>query len=232
MANLYGQRTLAQIETEIGQNLFGQTALSTSTYPTLAHADQVINKWYKRVYSKYWPLWALKSSTLTLSQGTTNYTMPDTVQTILGMQIRDLAYRITHLDQQTFLQMYPMGWTNFGQAVPLYWINGTPANNNALTVDFFPTPNATYTVHYQYIARFAELSSGPDISVIPPEYDDILVHGPLAEFFTMLGDPRAAYHQGEADKIMFRLWQQTETTRDNENPDQGAYVIHPYWDYR
>lgn len=232
MANLYGQRTLSQIETEIGQNLLGATSLSTSTYPTLAHVDQVINKHYKRVYSKYWPLWALKSSTFPTVDGTTNYTMPDTVQTILGMQVQGLAYRITHLDQQTFFQMYPMGWTNFGKAVPLYWINSTPAANNALTIDLFPTPNAAYTVSYQYIARFVELSGASDISVIPPEYDDILVHAPLAEFFTMLGDPRAAYHQGEADKINFRLWQQTETMRGNENPDQGAYVIHPYWDYR
>lgn len=238
MANLAGQRTFVQIQNEIGQHLFGATSLSATTHPTLTMVKQGINKHYKLFYMQFRNLIAAKETSVNTTAGQQYIVMPDDVMEVMQMAIRANSVKLRYCPRKEFLDNNPGGWTNVGQAIPCMYIPKAPASNNALQFDLYPTPDATYAVSVNYQARPTELSADSDVPVIQPEFDPYLVHAPLAEYFAMLNDDRAKYHDMRAREILKDAWLKNEQTADymDSVKDYGGMInpmgwpgqYHPY----
>lgn len=237
MAALNGQRTFAQIVAEIDSHLFNQGSSSTTSYPTNAMIKNIVNKWYKRVVSSAKYQWATGEGTISTVIGTARITMPDVNMWPENFNIRSISQNIPVYTRQAFLASYPSGWTNVGQGIPLIAVEAPPASNNAKQYDLWPIPNAVYTINYDGFIHATPLSADGDYSIIPPEYDDILVHGPVSECFVMLADQRADYHQGEAESILKRLWKDNEDLISTLNTVRGydenstTSLVFPYRAY-
>ncbi len=238
MAALNGQQTLTQIIAQIDANLFNQGVSSATSYPNSTMILQIINKWYKRVASAGKWQWDTDEGTIATVIGTQRITMPDANMWPENFNIRNISQNIPIQTRQQFLASYPSGWTQVGQGVPLLAVEAIPAANNAKQYDLWPIPNAIYTINYDGFKHAPPFTgSGTEYSIIPPEYDDVLIHGPVSECLTMLGDARAAYHQGEADKIMARLWKDNEDMISTLNQVRGfdalstTSLVFPYHAY-
>lgn len=237
MAALNGQRTFAQIKAEIDSHVFIQSSNSTTTYPTTSMINNIVNKWYKRFVSKRKWLWLTAKGTVTASASTALLTMPDTVARVANLNIRSISANIPVYTRQSFLAEYPSGWNNTGEGIPIIAVENVPASNNAIQYELWPTPNANYTINYDGWLHVTPLSADGDYSIIPPEFEDVLVHGPVSEIFVMLKDERASYHQAEVDKIGERAFMQDEDMimsinqmRGNDTMS-GQPLVYPYHQY-
>lgn len=210
MANLAGQQTFLQMQNTCGAIWLEQTALGTQTYPTLATCKELLNRYMKILISKYEFVWVGKSTTINTVAGTKLLTMPDLVRKVGKLQIqangRDLIYKT----QYEFAQDYPMGWTGTTNSQPLFYIETDPASNNAIQFNLFPTPDAIYSISYDYLTRTAAMSADSDVPIVPPEWDSWLIWRAASEGLTMLGDPRSAVYKGMADELEGQMWLDNE----------------------
>lgn len=213
MAALSGQRTLAQLRSVIGAVLFEQTAPSASTYPTADSIDDKVNEVYRDVFAKRTWWWAYGEATINATANNKLLTMPDTVERIWGMQIQGINQPIRYVPRNRLLLGYPGGWNQVGASQPIYWTDAAPASNNALQVNLFPEPNSAYTITYQYQPRLTVLTSAL-YSIIPPEFEDVLVFGALSDLLSQLSDQRAPFYQQKFDKLMNSMWMRQEETLD------------------
>lgn len=239
MAALAGQRTFGEIQGDVAAILGDGFSFSTSSYPTLAQAKQIINRHYKRFVAKRPWKWTQKSTTFPTVAGTVQYTMADAVAQEITLRIANIGVPLTKMSREKFLQEVPGGWTNTGSGTPILYIPSAAATNNALQFDLWPTPDAVYTVSLDYRTRFTALSGDSDYSIVPPEYEDVLVYGPAAEILLMLGDDRAAAFEQASARVAQMAWLEDEQELDQLNQLRAPGVmqqgypglIHPYWSY-
>lgn len=236
MSALNGQQSLAQIMAQIDSYLFAQNQDSANSYPNTTMILAAVNKWYKRfVGSELWQ-WATCEGTITTVQGTQRLTMPNSMHRPENFNIRTLSINIPIKTRQSFLANYPAGWNNTGQGLPIMAVEAIPAANNARQYDLWPIPNAAYTINYDGFLYVTPLVNGTDYSIIPPDYDDILIHGPLSELLKMQANPidDADYHAAEAEKIRIRAWTENENMITTLNQMRGYdantsnALIYPY----
>lgn len=228
MANLAGQRTGAQIVSAVDAILFNKSSGSSTTYPTSTMILELINRYYKAFVDKYQFLWAMKSTTINTVAGTTGITMPDDVVQVYQMQIRANGRYLQFLPRKQFERDFPAGWTSVGNSQPIYYVEAAPASNNAIQFDLFPTPDAIYTINYDYRARFTPLAGSTEVSVIPPEYDMYLIYGPAVEGLLMQGDPRAKQFAELLEDADKRAWLANEKLTDYQNSFQEAPSVYGY----
>ena len=218
---LPGQKTFLELQNEIAVNVFAQAAAGTNTNPTLSTIKNIINKWYKRFFDQHKWIWAQKETTFPTVANQVRYILPDDTLKIITMQIRNLVRDIREIDRDRFIKDYPGGWTTITAAVPLVYMYAPPVasgtSKNALQVDMWPYPDQIYTITMDYMARFTPMSLDTDVPVIPPEYDPVLVHGPLSEIMQMLGDARWEYHRNEYESYRKRAWQDNEAQMNSMN---------------
>lgn len=234
-----GQQTLNQIQAEIDTWMFKSQPSSTTTYPTAAQEIHVINKWYKRFCSMYLWNWNTAEGTFQTVIGQVRYAMPDNATRPMNLTIRNIAKSIPVYTRQKFLAMYPSGWNNTGQGIPMIAVEAIPSSDNSRQYDFWPAPNAVYTVNWDGFSYVTPLDGITyEYSVIPPDYDDILVHGPLSEMLLMVERPdEAEYHQSQVDKITQRAWIENENMISlinqarGQDADAGQALIFPYHPY-
>lgn len=246
MAALNGQRTLDQILAEQSGWLFNNqstigthSALSTACFPTTQMMIDMTNKWYKRFASSHPWEWKTQEGTIATVQGTQRITMPDNAAKPEVFTIRNLSKLIPVYTRQQFLSMYPSGWTNVGQGIPMIAVEAIFSANNSRQYDLWPIPGAVYTINYESFAYVNPLDGTTYIyGIMPPDYDDILVHGPLSEAFMILNQPeRAEYHQTEAEKIRQRAFMDNEMMISTMNQvrgydaDSSQALIFPYHPY-
>jgi len=232
MAALAGQQTFLQMQNSCGAIWLEQTALSTTTYPTLATCKELLNRYMKILIGKYPFVWVGAETTIATVASTTRLTMPDLVRKVATFQIRANGRNMTYLTRIEFERMFPMGWTNVGQSQPIYYVEAPPASNNAIQFDLFPTPDAIYTINYDYLTRAVAMSADGDYPVVPPEWDSWLVWRSVAEGLTMLGDPRATTYKAMADELESQMWLDNETylnhqTSQMEAPSNSNYGLYP-----
>ncbi len=210
MADLAGQRTFLEMQTELASIWLVQSGLSTTSYPTLVTAKLLLNKYLKIFCSKYEWLWVTKSTTINTASGTTLLTMPDLVRKVGKFQIRANGRDLVYMTMMEFERMFPLGWTNVTNTQPIYYIEAQPAANGAIQFNLFPTPDATYTISYDYLARFTPMSADADVPVIPPEWDNFILWRAAMEGLIMLGDVRASSFKGMADELEAQAWLDNE----------------------
>lgn len=214
MAALNGQRTFLQLQNAVGAVLLEQTALSTSTYPTLASVQSKINEVYRDVVSKHPWLITLSQTTFNTVTNTQLVTLSDNIERILGMQIQGLNLPIRYLPLNKLDLAFPGGWNQITPGQPLYWTDAPQASNNAMQIYLFPAPNAAMTVTIQYHLRLTPLSADGDYSIIPPEFENILIYGALADFLAQLSDARREYYQARYAELQSKLWMRDQTNLD------------------
>jgi len=236
MAALAGQRTFLELQNAVGVILFNQTALATTTNPTLAQVKEKINEYYRNIFQKQPWKWAYSSSTFVTVAGTKLVTMADNVQKIWALEIQGNNGYIQYVPNNKFYRANPGGWTTMGNGQPYIYTDAPPASNNAMQIDLFPAPDAVYTVYFQFQKRLTSLSADGDYSIIPPEYENALVYGAAKDLLALLADNRASYYETEYKKIMSDMWMNEERNLDYQDTDmeqnaggnQWPGVIRPY----
>ncbi len=234
---LNGQQTLANIQAQQAAYLLNQGTLSTTTFPTEAMMLALTNKWYKRFVSAHLWQWNTVEGTFNTVIGQQRYAMPDNTTKPQNFTIRNIAKSIPVYTRQKFLAMYPSGWNNTGNGIPMIAVEAIPSADNSRQYDLWPIPNAVYTVNYDAFGYVNPLVNPGDYSIIPPDYDDILIHGPVSDAFTMQDDERSAYHQTEAEAILQRAWLENENMISminqarGQDADGGQALIFPYHPY-
>lgn len=224
MANLAGQKTFDQIVSEVGEYIFTNTTPSTTTFPTLSRIQTMVNDKQREICSKK-PWWFLfKQDTFNTVGNTSNYAMSDSAEKVLNMEIPAKFLKLAFMPRSQFVVAYPAENSTTTPALPLAYIPAAPASNNALTYDLFPTPDQVYTVKYWFKKR-VDVLSGSQVPVIPPEWQDVLVHSVVAEAFAMLGpqDPRAAYHLDIYQKRYREMWLEDEQNLDWQDAFKDLY---------
>jgi len=214
MPALNGQRTFLQLQNAIGAVLLEQTALSTSTYPTLASVKEKINEVYRDVVVKHPWLLDYAETTFATVANTARVTLADTIERIGGMQLQGTNQPIRYIPRNKLLLAYPGGWNQITPGQPIYWTDAPQASNNALQIDLFPAPNAIMTVTIQYQLRLTPLSSDTDYSIMPPEFENILIYGALADFLQQLSDKRSEYYQARYAELQNKLWMRDQSNMD------------------
>lgn len=236
MAALDGQRTFLQLQQAVSQIIFGQTFASTATNPTLSQVKEKLNEYYRNIFRKQPWKWAYGQSTFTTSQGTKLVTFPDNVQKVWALEIQGNNWYLQYVPNNKFFRGYPGAWQTMGQNQPYIYTDAPPASNNALQIDLFPTPDATYTVYYQFQKRLTSLSADGDYSIIPPEYENALIYGAAKDLLANLADTRAGYYSDQYKEIMSEMWMNEERNLDymdaamspEVNGTQWPGVIRPY----
>jgi len=214
MAALSGQRTFLQLQNAVGAVLLEQTALSTSTYPTLDSVKAKINEVYRDIVSKHPWLLDYAETTFNTVANTARVTLADGIERVNGMQIQGINLPIRYIPRNKLLLAYPGGWNQITPGQPIYWTDAPQASNNALQIDLFPAPGSIFTVTVQYQLRLTPLSADGDYSIIPPEFEDILIYGTLADFLAQLSDARRDYYQARYAELQSKLWMRDQTNLD------------------
>lgn len=126
MAALNGQRTLTQLEGDIAALLGDSFAFSTTSYPTQAMADQIINRWYKRLWNSRPWRFTDKTASLNTVLGVKNVVLPDDCREVLTIRIANNAMPVRYINREQLEQMTPGAWVTDGSAMPTVWTDGPP----------------------------------------------------------------------------------------------------------
>ncbi len=224
MAVLPGQKTFAEIVSEVGEYLFTNTSPSTTTFPTLSRLQTMVNDKQREICSKK-PWWFLfKQDTFNTVGNTSDYALSDSAEKVLNMEIPAKFLKLQFMPRAQFTTAYPAESSTTTPALPLSYIPAAPASNNALQFTLFPTPDQVYTVKYWFKKRVAVLT-GSDTPVIPPEWQDVLIHGVVAEAFAMMGpnDPRTAFHDTMFKQRYREMWKEDEDNLDWQDAFKDLY---------
>ncbi len=252
MANIPGQKTIDEMQSECAMDLFQNVGASANSFPTNTYLTQIINDNYRRLAGANDWKWLYQETTLLTVAGQKTY-CPDTingasflsVRNILGMKIESLPRHIRYYSRQRFVNEFPKGWSGISNQSPTIWLpSGEPAASNAMQFDLWPIPDQVYTITYFYQGRVADLalSQNPaSFFLCPPDFQDIIKFLTLAQCWAMKNDQfRSQWNKAQADAIYARAWvddaadrQGIETLRDlwAENLTTGAGVpglIYPY----
>lgn len=241
MPPLAGQKTWNQIQTLVGQYLFGAAQSSDWTNPDIGTLQTMINDKYRELCSRknWWFLF--DSDTFGTVPGTHLYAMADKAQQVILMSIPANELKLTYMNRADFFTQYPAENDQVGRAIPFCYIPAEAASNNALQFDLFPTPDKNYRVLYWYKKRINDMdySVNGTYPVIPPEWQDVLVHLVCAEAFAMINptDPRCAYHMAYYERRFREMWLFDEQVPDGMNAIKDANsagtsqwpgLVHPY----
>lgn len=82
----------------------------------------------------------------------------------------------------------------------------------SIQVVLYPIPDAVYTVYYSYYMRVNDLSASSDISLIPVQFHELLVHYACKAYYSREGDPRAVSHQDEFESMLKNMVSQLAVT--------------------
>lgn len=236
MAALSGQKTFLELQNAVGLILFNQTAPSTQTNPTLAQIKDKINEYYRNIFQRQPWKWAYGQATFNTVAGTHLVTLPDNVFKVWALEIQGNNWYLQYVPNNKFFRAYPGAWQTMGNNQPYVYTDAPAASNNAKQIDLFPTPDAVYTVYYQFQKRLTSLSADADYSIMPPEYENAMIYGAAKDLLALLADNRAAYYQTEYEKIMSAMWMDEERNLDymdtamspEVNGTQWPGVIRPY----
>lgn len=218
MAALTGQLAGDALIAKIGAILLEQTALSTTTYPTLATVTEALNAVQRRLLTQHPWLLVLDETTATCTANNKSVTLADGIERVVGIQIQGSQQSLRYVPRNRLMLEYPGGWTSIGAGTPDTWTDAGLATNNALKIDLFPTPSEAFTLTIQYQKRPAAITnSGTSYSTIPPEYEEALVFGTAADMLEMLSDNRAQIYKMKYMEVLAKMWM-----RDEQNLD-GVY---------
>lgn len=205
MANLAGAKTFLEIQQEVSENVLGKAALAdTYSNPTLTQVKRIINDAYREICSKHDWYFLYKEANFSLVKDQiTAHTLPDDVLELYGITIPSLEVRLGETSLDLFNRMLPGRYSDQESGQPYSYVKGPVASNGALQVYIWPSPTDNYTANITYKARVTNLSGDTDVTLIPPEFQDVLINYATAKACIKKGSDNS----NEEAKMYFDLYQ-------------------------
>lgn len=140
-----------------------------------------INKAQKDIINSEleWPF-TYSSSTITTASGTGEYALESDLKTIDP----DTVY----INLAVTKPLVPLEYLSYDEYIRDYlYLNSDPNDNHLAEptafyitqnskIGFYPEPDDTYTVSYQYWATHSDMATSTDVPVIPERFHDIIVN--------------------------------------------------------
>ena len=223
MANQAGMKTLAQIRSEIANEVVGETDFTTTTRPTLALANILINNAYRDVCaSAPWSWLLLEKTFATVAGQTTAYEVDPSAKSVLFMEIRANQTKLNFMPYEQWVIQFPGGYTNFGNTLPTLY---TPAprsvtNLSALAFYLFGPADAVYTVTYgMEVGAPTELTDSL-YPIIPVPYQELLKYKSLVKIYEFLGEgsrQRLMDRSGAYDNAWAKAWLDDQRVKESSS---------------
>lgn len=155
---------------------------------TTASNDALINSYinwgYHEIASRRdWDWLKEVGASITTTSGIEEYTLASDTHRIMG-NLRDTTNEryIQEFSYRQFVKLYPnVGSTDTGS--PLYWYPTELDSNGNQLIKFYPVPNATLTIKYDYVKRITDLSVDADTPIVPTRYHRLLIDYGLARWY-------------------------------------------------
>jgi len=239
MANLAGQKDFEAIYQEVADEVFDNVTAGTGTDPSLVRVKSYVNDAYRELVSEF-PAWfKFKEFTpSTPSDPTFTLALSDEIVRIESIQIPSIQLLLREMTREMFNAYHPGGQSITGPGNPVAWIAAPRASNNALQVDFYPTPDQAYVLSVWAEVRFSDLSATTDVPVITPEWQDVLIKKAKMYAFLKVGDPRAEDFRQLYEERHTQMWLAYEQHLSHVNTWRDAFsetsahgypgLYHPY----
>lgn len=241
-STLTGQKTLLQVTAELGGQILGTQGgttpyFDTTTRPTLAEAQTMINDAYREVCS-FRPWWFLfqEFTFNTVVGQTTPYDVDLTAEQVQFMTIPAKQQKLGWMAYSDWKVVYPGAYTNVANMMPTWYVPAPPdATTNGLQFYLGAGPaDAVYTVAYGAKIRVTNLSANGDTPLIRPEWQDVYILLAKAKIFDWLGDvPRFNQTMARYNDRMNQMWkfdQETEESSWRMRDSLSEMAYSPYTD--
>lgn len=181
---------------------------------SLVRIKKYINLGQKEIASqKDWPE-LRTSATLSVTSGTESYTLADDFnKLIFPMRITSPAANAFAIDTYRDYEMFRNTWpltSNTSNGIPqnMYFTSGN-------SVNFFPIPNGSYTITYEYYKVPTALTDDTNEPFFPEQWHHLLVDYALWWYYKRDQDPifvsyETAYRNGLAQLLASSFTRSTE----------------------
>lgn len=225
MANLAGTKDFLAVQKEVADEINDDTAAGTGTDPSLVRIKSYINDAYREVVSQF-PMWfKMKEFTPdTPVDPSFRLTLDDEVVRIESIHIPENQLLLRYMGRELFNHFQPGGQPVTGAGIPISWIPAPRAANNALQIDFYPTPDRVYVTSIWAEIRFVDLVADTDVWTITPEWQDVPIKLAKMYSFLKVGDPRAEDFRQLYEERKNTMWVAYEQELAHVNSWRDAYA--------
>jgi hypothetical protein len=191
MAILPGQKTFLQIQQEISEEVLDTAIATTTSRPNLARLKVMINDAQREICNAFpFSFMFRESSFPTVVNQQTPYDVDTTAQEIIFMGIQAKQQSLVWMDYNSWVKVYPGGFTNFQPTIPGWYIPAPPDTANtapSLRYYIFPQADQVYTISYGFELSCANMTADADYPVIPARYQHVLIYLAKAKAWDFLG---------------------------------------------
>lgn len=174
--------TLLQLVNEVLRRT-GQVEISTisNAQTPAVQARDFLNETYFEMLQKMKSQRFLKQATLTTSNGTASYNLATDaeINSLMGNSLLETSTQ-QQLWETDYTYPLTRGTTVTGQPECFY------RSGNQLY--FYPIPNGTYIIQYDYLLKPTNLSNDSDTTLLPIEWEKVLILGTQARLENFLGE--------------------------------------------
>lgn len=210
MASLSGQKTFLEMLTEGADEVLGVT-IAALTRPTLTVLKRILNDCERDLGAAWDWSWLYREFTFNTVIGQqTSYGMDDTCAEVLWMAVPAQQARINWMAMAEWEARWAGRYAAAGPCRPWAYIEAPPASNMGLKYFLFPAADAVYAVTYGAKLRVGNMTLDGDFSVIPVDWQGMLLNKFKAEVLKYVGvsstDSRIARYLQDAETIYQKAW--------------------------
>lgn len=156
------------------------------------------NDWYKitavasTTSATIEPVYALTTeSGMDFTIRTFTYDLPSDLKTMFDVRQYRSPQKLVQVDTRTFDTLIPdQTSTGSPRVYTLYtYSNPTSVTGQQYAIGFYPIPSAAMVIEVRYLRKPPSLSVGTDISIIPSNYQHLLIDGTLVHAYQWTNNP-------------------------------------------
>lgn len=192
MANLPGTKAFEAIYTEVSTNVLNRLATTGDSPLTLTRVKQIVNDTQREICTERdWPWLYTEANFSLVKDQTTAHVLPDECQILMGIAIPSENVVLGEVSWETWTSIYPERYSGQTSGQPESYIKASVASNGASQVFIWPSPADNYTARIFYRKRVTDMSATTDVSVIPVDWQDVLIAKATASCFMALNDKKS-----------------------------------------
>jgi len=185
---------------------FGDTSDTMKT-----KAKRYVNWTQQDAASRFdWPF-LMGTANFTTADGTATYSANAAAEKIIDIRNTSKDMKLYKLSRQEFDAKIP---DPTSEGSPELWIDAG-SSSNILQIQFYPIPDAIYTLPYWYRKRLTDMTLDADISEIPLKYHKLLYLGGLAQCYEYDENPMANNMWAQYENMLGEM--QTELMGGSED---------------
>lgn len=222
MPPMAGQKTTAEVSTEVAQEFYGLDAPNASSRPPMSVFRRFGQQAYLEVCASLGWDWVFRIASFNTSIGQTgSYAVDENAREVLWMTIPELQYKLVELPHRDWILRYPGGYSNVAAGQPAFYVKAPmePSVNNGLR--FYLGPGAAdkvYTVRYGYLGNPGVLAySSSEYTIIPAQWQDLWRLKWLMKLYRFAGPGAAEKHEmarQEYERIYRDAWLDNQSSED------------------